>query len=326
MKRPSQSSSARTQRRGGFTLLELLVVIAIIALLAALGAAASIRVMSEQVQKATEQSVQKLQTALNHQWVAAVDTARKEAIPAGVEKTLMGWANNDPHLMRVIYVKLRLVQEFPQSFREAKSGTGPLPPKQSYLKYLGPGNKTSPPYRDPTINGIDGQSEEQHGSSSILWHECSACLYMALKESRHGMDANLDNILSGREVTDQFVGYKEILDFWGNPVVFCRFPTGNRTLNPNGPERAAKVGWQDSLDGEGLLSGAGGQFATVCHTPPPKGSSYKLMPVVFSAGRNMHYGVEQEPWKGIAPKGGRTGQDEYDNVYSIDVRMLGHGN
>lgn len=319
-KRSCQVSSIRIRRRAGFTLLELLVVIAILALLMALGAAASMRVMSEQVQKSTEESLQKIQTVLNHQWAAAVDTARKEAYPrqpVDVEKVLMSMAGNDARLARVIYVKLRLMQEFPQSFQEVTRAGQLGLAKQSYVKYLSAGNKTLPPYRDPTIYGTDGTAEP----NSMQWHECSACLYMALKEARHGMDAHLDTTLSGREVTDQYVGFKEILDFWGNPVVFCRYPTGSTSLNPNGAQPMVKVGWQDSLDPEGLLAGVGGAFATWCHETPPKGASFKLMPLVYSAGRNMRYGVNLLSLK---PTG--NPKYEYDNVYSNDVRMLGHGN
>jgi hypothetical protein len=110
------------------------------------------------------------------------------------------------------------------------------------------------------------------------------------------------------------------MDYWGNPIVFCRFPTGNQTLNPRG-----QAPWpgpsRDPQDPEGLLGGARGNLTMLLHPIPPKGTSYKLIPVVYSSGRNMHYGVNPLT---LAPTG--NPDDEFDNVYSNDLRMLGHGN
>src|SRR6516164_4292107 len=101
--------------RVGFTLVELLVVLAIISLVISITAAAAMRVLSGQKSSNTEVLITTLSRALNQHWMAVVDQAKNEPVPDIVTANLAG---GDPRLARVIWIKLRLKQEFPMTFAE----------------------------------------------------------------------------------------------------------------------------------------------------------------------------------------------------------------
>src|SRR5207244_2852827 len=72
---------ARPPRRAGFTLIELLIVISIIFILASLTLAAVFNLRESQMKNFTEATVQKLASALDQQWKAAIDQIREEPVP-----------------------------------------------------------------------------------------------------------------------------------------------------------------------------------------------------------------------------------------------------
>src|SRR5436305_12413402 len=104
-----------TPARAGMTLLELLVVMMIIATLASLIISAVFTVRESQMKSFTETLVNKLASALDQQWKAAVDQIREEPVP----NWALTMANGDPRIAKVIYLKARLKQEFPVSFYQA---------------------------------------------------------------------------------------------------------------------------------------------------------------------------------------------------------------
>src|SRR5688572_28702431 len=143
-----------TGNRSGFTLMEMLVVIAIIGILAALVTTAVFMVMGGQQGSNTETGIQTVQKVLEQQWKAVIEKADKEDIPFGVlDMAGEVSAGDNPKRARVIWKKLRLKQEFPQSYDEAKApfaGGGTfvtaanLPAKKAYQTAIGARSGTGP--------------------------------------------------------------------------------------------------------------------------------------------------------------------------------------
>jgi prepilin-type N-terminal cleavage/methylation domain-containing protein len=279
-------------RRAGFTLVELLVVMGIILALVALSASASMRLLATQKVSVTETTITKVDSALRKQWDAVLTAAQKEDIAARYGSTtyttILGVAGNDTRRARVIYVKLRLRQEFPMNYAEALSPSGPLPAKQSYAKYLSARGKT--------------------GNANPVAEESSACLLMALREGRSGGTAGTDDF--GATSVDMVNGIEVLVDGWRRPLAFYRWPTDpgpNNEVDQLAPPASATVSRaRDPQDPDGLLIATPGTSTgwwyssgrmtfenSWCHSLH-KGTApyaYYMIPVIVSAGPNGQLGI-----------------------------------
>jgi hypothetical protein len=216
-----------------------------------------------QMTRAAEATLQKLTSELDRHIKAVVDQAEADAIPDSV---LTGLAGNHPRRARVIWIKLRLKQEFPTSYAEARNpAPGYLAGKSAYSKLPAGANNPAT--------------------------ESAACLLLALGQARRGVTSDVDQFLGAGAVRDtDGDGVPEIVDVWGTPLYFVRWPAGNAELNPNG----LAPGVNDAQDPDGLLSdpswvntGGAAQFAALCH-PVAAGKSFKnLNPFVASCGPNQ---------------------------------------
>src|SRR5205814_3915765 len=103
-----------SKRRGGFTLVELLVVIAIIAVLVALAAGGAFRLIASQRISRTEDTLRTADKSLREQWNKVVEDAKKEEPSAAV----MDLANGNSAIARVLWIKIRLTEAFPQNYDE----------------------------------------------------------------------------------------------------------------------------------------------------------------------------------------------------------------
>ncbi|GIW82828.1 MAG: hypothetical protein KatS3mg105_4635 [Gemmatales bacterium] len=248
-----------SEKRHGFTLIELLVVIAIMAAVAALTFGAAQRVISAQKYSATETTIRKLNRLLIQATKRVVDDARDEAIPDWVRKE----AGNNPDRARVLWVKYRVKQEFPENFSEALNPV-PLGPDPAYQTYL-------------TGVSITNSADES-----------SACLLMALTaKNRRGGEANADLLNSIESFIVDANGVKAVFDAWGNPLYFFRWPYGNddldRSYTATGPSR-------DPLDPTGSLQAPNwnrNAFTGRCH---PIVNRY-FVPVIVSAGPDGKLGL-----------------------------------
>jgi prepilin-type N-terminal cleavage/methylation domain-containing protein len=263
------------RQRRAFTFIELLVVIAIILILMALALGAVFQVMSTWQQRQTEITVRKLHTALREQYRQVIKLANEEPLPAWAVQL----ADGDPRRARAIYLKARLRQEFPMSFAEVQDPS-PLPPVSSYLAYL---------------TGVQGGHDEN-----------AVCLYMILRHSRGGALFEAEASLGASHITDpRGDGKLEIADGWGKPIRFYRWPIGDPELGP-------LPGAHDPADPDATLAqpwNGQGQFSASFH-PVVEGGSWKLEPVVVSAGADGEFGLDL---RFMIPT---SEVQSWDNVYS----------
>jgi prepilin-type N-terminal cleavage/methylation domain-containing protein len=229
----------RTPARDGFTLVELIVVVGIILALVSLSVAGIMKALNYQQRRNTETLVQKLDQALQKQWIRVIDTAKSETPSA----TDMALANGDSRRAQVIHILAALKRDFPTSFAEVAAPPGWLSPNQAYVRALPP----------PATWG--NYSPEQ---------QSSACLYLILKQARRGGDFDPDTSLSSQELVTDANGVKMIYDAWGKdpanpnrgPVVFVRWPSApllaSSTVGTLQPFSATNP--PDKEDPEGLLS------------------------------------------------------------------------
>jgi prepilin-type N-terminal cleavage/methylation domain-containing protein len=282
--------------RGGFTLMELLLVFAILAVLASLGTSAMMKMLDMQKRNNTRQVVSRCNSGLQQQWKAVIDAARTDQVnPIAV--ALSGNDGMAPNRARVIHVLMCLRREFPVNFTEATQAVSynnyTFNPNQAYVRALSGASPAS------LLRSAEDQS--------------SACLYLALKQRRGGSDFDPDTALSTSELRDPFNdGIKEIYDAWQRPVIFNRWPyVGGVGISLYGvgagsPPLGALVSFNpsapaDKEDPEGLLTTAGWLswvqgnnlspiwLGRVGYPLAGNASQYQMTPVILSVGSNGKY-------------------------------------
>lgn len=317
--------STRSQRRG-FTLIELMVVIAIIGLLTALTAGAVFRYLSTQKGNVTETTLQKLDSELKKHWQKVIDDARNEDIPVALDSIYS--CNGDAALQRVIYIKLRLMQQFPMNFDEVMQPTAAmLPAEKAYSEFL-------------MSYGINGSSPQ------TLPYESSVCFLMALQRDRGRMSITADEL--GASIRWAKPPY--LIDGWEQPISFYRWPTASDEVDQlNTSSNQVTRTKRDSQDPDGKLmdsswwGGPGWTYFTQnVHAMPNSQlpSSRYLTPAIVSGGPNKRLGIDLWPThspdpmsinnatSGIAVYGAPTSLGDNnsanDNLYSFRLRLGGN--
>jgi prepilin-type N-terminal cleavage/methylation domain-containing protein len=271
-------------RRAGFTLVEILVVLGIILLLVGLTAAAAFNVMVYQRSSTTETAIRTLDGALDQQWQAVIKKAQTEPISSSTWNDLLAMAagNNAERRARLIWVKLRLKQEFPMNFSEVLNASGPLglPAGYSLAPLVASDLTAKASYTK--LFAAQGITAAAASSSAYVWPtESSVTLLMALELGRSGITFPEDSLpasaltLAGQKtagLSPAIDGYpsspplagpsfpKQLVDAWGRPIVFYRWPmplpTGSNPddsgLDSSSPQ-GSNPGPRDPLDPEGLL-------------------------------------------------------------------------
>jgi prepilin-type N-terminal cleavage/methylation domain-containing protein len=224
----------RTSARHGFTLVEVMVVTLIAAVLASLIVSAIMRALNTQQRRNTETELLKVSDGFKSQWRATLDGARTEQInpiAAFLAKNPLSPQGEDARA-RVIHNLMVLRREFPTNFAEATQSIG-IPPSLVPLA----GSYTFGPSPDygkiltPQVIALNLTSQLRTPAD-----ESSTCLYLALKKRRRGVDFDPDTSLSTQELVDPLFGplvgstktsdgTKEIMDNWGRPLVFYRWPS-----------------------------------------------------------------------------------------------------
>jgi prepilin-type N-terminal cleavage/methylation domain-containing protein len=305
-------SKTSSLKRGGFTIIELLIVVAIIAVLLGLGIGAAFKVVDAQRVATTEDLLRTVDKTLHTHWKAVVDDAKKEE-PSPAVKALAG----DENRAKVLWIKLRLAEAFPQSYGEvnlAVTGQGIYGSNASGQPWIEPERRK---YMATYYNTI----KLAKGAGASAQSQASACLLMALSVSRGGTKLDQAHLANSISDSDNDT-IKEILDAWGKPISFERFPIAHpnqivrddfAAMNPQASTN--KAVWGDPLDPEGLLQTGG------WHTSSgPTFAAIFTPPHVFPAGNPQPYWV---------PFVSSNGRDELpgtnDDLMSYRLRVGGGG-
>lgn len=268
----------RRNLRAGFTAIEILIVVAIIALLMTIAAGAIVKVRAAAERTATETTLTKLASMLDRHWKAVIESAKKEydGLPVNIKQNLVALADNataspatpKPHprrddRARLLYVKFRLKQEFPNSFEQA------VDPDPTFGRFLPPtvqapaipqrGNTAAtgnPAFvkfivdfytkaNSPTPQNLSWKNNKQFPTPK---YQSAMLLALTLEQARGGMSAaNLEQevgttfLLTGFEDAEaakaapakKITLPRYLVDAWGNPLQFYIFPAYNAGGNPS---------------------------------------------------------------------------------------------
>lgn len=337
-----------TRPRAGFTLVEMLAVIGILALLAALTAAGIGKVRAAQMQRISEQTVIKLQLAIDQQFKAAVaDQAMRDRltydttkIPLKIRDDTNNTGANEVKLDRAaaLWAYILAKREFPQNFQEALTTNVNIGGSGGSGGYAFQPRKTfsSVPNLAPTV-----QPEDQ----------AAHLLYLIITEKgSSGMNTVMDEATQSAQGEVKFAGatgsYRVFTDAWGTPISFRRLaepnvsPTAQTAVDElNQPPYVRGSGTDnDSLDPKGLLRQLGGTAKTAYSTVFPPGAvpgtpnqsgaastwftGRNNQPAVFSAGLNRNV-VNTAPLQLWNP-GHTDGQFGGDNLVGVRLRRQGN--
>lgn len=247
-------------RRRSFTLVELLLVMMLIALLASMTLFAMHGVMEDARAARSQAQVAKINELLMDRWQAY--QTRPVRVPMQANATAMAGAR-----LNVLRELMRM--EMPDRVTDVVDNpvTGiPRPSlSQRYLRFAA----ANPSWVSSTT------------------HQSSECLYLILTSMQDGDSNGLDFFKSSEIGDTDNDGAKEILDAWGTPIRFCRWPAGARTqLQPG--------------DGNPALDGDAGLVPDPfdpLHVDPrwrdnvPDNDPFAMLPLILSAGRDRQYGI-----------------------------------
>ncbi len=305
--RTARIDCTRRGRRGAFTLVELMVVITIMIALAAITASAVLKFIGVQQTSNTQSTLDRVQSQLARAWSKVKDQAKNDPIPPAV-MALAGTDSNAARRAQVIYIKLKMRQQFPMNFAEAlnvayynpslgvnvpQSPLLPLPGYVSYLASLG--------IQIPASGSVIGTTYVPQP------YESSVCLLMALQRGVSGAGIDPADLTSGGAAGQApytnppplgawpvsnlapgvVTNIPYLTDAWGRAIFFSRVPSGCPVLNPNG----AIPGANDPGDPQGFLltpqwasSANAVLFAQLTLQPVLPNVSFKLAPMVASGG------------------------------------------
>jgi prepilin-type N-terminal cleavage/methylation domain-containing protein len=334
-----------TSRRRAFTLTELLIVIAIIAIIMGLTAAGIFLWMSNQQQANTEGSMRTVFRTLQQHWNYVVEEAKKETPSDAIRLyARAGPGGSDPtgERARVLWIKVRLMEAFPQTFSEINNDASVKGDPVFNFLYKDVGFTIGQPAIPPTRRKYLVNYQRLTGGKQAAIDaatESSACLLIALSVSRAGYKIDPDQL--GPAVFDSDGdGIKEVVDGWRQPLQFYRFAWGTsqlpghfggiQELNP-APASSKGATAADPLDPGGVLAGwtptipgsPRNQYEQLFHRigtvdptidPPVR----YVIPVLVSNGPDRKLGLPSP--RAAVSSGLVAASDGLDNLYSFNLQ------
>jgi prepilin-type N-terminal cleavage/methylation domain-containing protein len=255
MEKRSNAMKRLSRKRTGFTLIELTVVIAIVGILVTLTAGSAVRYFWNAKQRATEAVLQTIDGALSNRvnsfWRSVKPPVRtRHSILAGLAGTYVTNENQSVRLRRAeLIAKLEAMRgDFPQQFADFLPASGShngiatsanTPPTDNvapvasraraaieleYRRLTYEKNPAAVPNNAP--RGAVGYSPNTQIAPHDHQTESAACLYLMLKVgSGDGSVFDMNQIPSSFIKDTDEDGVPEIVDAWGTPVRFYRWPT-----------------------------------------------------------------------------------------------------
>lgn len=256
-----------TQRKAAFTLTELLIVMTILAILAGL-ALSALSGASEQARAARTRSlVQRIDSIIADKW----DGYRTRAVP--IKNT--GYANPRAFaLARLNALRELQRMELPDRATDILDGNNQRACKAGIVP-------------SSVMNGYFRKVKAATSNNPSAWtttHEGAECLYLILSSYSDG-DKNGLEFFSPSEIADtDNDGMREILDGWGTPIEFIRWPAGF-TIQNNCVTMQTTVAAQNPDPFDPLKADTRASDADATNDP------YAIWPLVFSAGQDGEYAI-----------------------------------
>jgi hypothetical protein len=285
---------------------------------------AVMKVKQARERKLTQSSINSLYAALNSHIKATIDDARQETGNYGPGSTVYQMAGQDVNRARVIWIKMRLAQQFPTRYGEALAPCGGnVPGESAYGKILSP--RTNPNFNPSKTNPAT---------------ESAACLLMALTaRDRRGVNISKGYLGSLQMQDTDGDGIPEIVDNYGNPIVFVRWPMptditqsdGNfKMINSWDATYLSEKNLHDPQDPTGVLQApnwtGSAMYQGAVHPLSAPYPNLYLVPVIISAGPDGTLGLNWTPGSfdiGVNPATkNASGDPAYlDNIYSDPTQI-----
>jgi type II secretory pathway pseudopilin PulG len=284
-------------RRGGFTLIELMVVVLLIITLAALSAGAFYKIQAAQRTGATEATVRKVQILLDGRWKSVLDDARRS-----VPDQVLAMAGGDKERATSLWTYAKLKNEFPERFNEV--WTQPPTPGTPVSINLG-GAVLTPRSVFTAI------ASKQYNPPPTDQEQAAALLYAALTATGSGgTGGEMDGL--NQQVGTTPSGLTVFVDNWGTPITFVRWASPPEVQSepfsrPNVVQtRAGPFQTQNPLDPTGKLlsspkphplnswgvAGNPNRAAALLALGLTDFSTANVVPTLISAGADKEWGLK----------------------------------
>lgn len=250
-----RSGEQHRRRRGGFTLVELLVVVLIITILATITLFALFNAGEAAKKGRTRAQIAKIHDLITPVWESYLTRRAPISIPANTNQSAAAQ-------IRVDAIRELMRMELPDRKSDVVDNpviiTSRPALSQAYLRKA-----------QAITGGI---------ANWTTTHQGAECLYMILSRMQDGESNGLEHVLATEIGDVDNDGMLEVLDGWGKPIAFVRWPAGfTADVAGSALQKAPASADPDPVDPTGVRG-----------SPP---NTYFLFPLIFSAGADTVYDI-----------------------------------